>query len=76
MRICAKCKTDCQKEGQFIVEDGIAFYFCSYCSQVLEEIGTGNIKNFLYDKKLEMVENDVLKNIISSRIKRQDSSLI
>ena len=67
---CTKCKTDCEVKGSSYVEGGKTFYFCKYCCQVLNELATGNIRNFLNDKELAMISNPILKNIIQARINR------
>lgn len=67
---CQKCNTDCQQLGGAYVEGGETFYFCSYCSQAIEKLGTGNIKNFMNDDNLEMIENRILKSIIEARMRR------
>lgn len=53
---------------------GETFYFCKYCCQVLNELGTGNIRNFLNDEELVMISNPILKNIIKARINRGNKS--
>lgn len=70
MKKCAKCRTDCKKEGTIFIEGCNPRYFCMLCSSVLENIGSGNIQNFINDEKLEMIENPVMKNMIEARINR------
>lgn len=70
---CKKCKTDTEIPGKSFFHDKERVYLCGYCSQVLDQIGTEKLNDYLNDKKLDLIKNQITRNIIQARIKRNVS---
>jgi len=66
MNTCAKCKDEC-KAGSFFTEGGQTYWFCLPCSNVLNQMPTGNVEAFLGPKKKE---SWVAKNMREAKERR------
>lgn len=68
MNLCSKCKSDGKKVGSFIVEGGERYYFCYFCSSILEKLGTNSLSYFLASRfsedehpEISSIDLDILK---------------
>ena len=76
-RKCKKCKTDCQEPGKYFTEACETFYLCKFCSEILENLPTGNtLHYFLRSDGHELVKNPINRNILLARMRRANNQSI
>lgn len=57
---CAKCNT-LDKNVTMFVEGGVGYLFCKSCADLLEQLPTGTIHDFLGPKKETWIEKNIRK---------------
>ena len=73
---CAKCKSNCKKEGTFFTEGGQIFYFCAFCALLLDKLDCASrIYLFLQESFPENIKNlsisPINKIVLLARLKRE-----
>lgn len=71
--VCAKCKTNCQKDGEYWISPTFSHYFCAFCDGLLKQMDATPIivELFLRDNGDRLVKQKEDREILLARIKRE-----